>query len=114
MEKITKITAIAIDKYFEHLIKFGYKNYEEVHKILILTFLESMLSRDFYEFITEKDYNTIVSAVYCLARGTWLIDFPSYATYDTILRTHFAGISLRASESSILRICESNYIRVKV
>ena len=114
MERVTNIAIEALRRYFDSLFKFGYKNYADVERLIILTFLEEMLSYNYFGYVTEEDYNSIIKSMYCLAGDTCIIDFPSYATYDSIIRDYVNKIIPRESEDGNLRISEDCEIREKV
>lgn len=114
MEETTKVTLEALNRYFNTLAKFGYKNYNSVNKLIVLTFLEELLSQENSVFVTEEDYNDIISAIYNLSGTTCMIDFPEYNIYDSIIRKQdFNDLGIM-SEDYNLRMCEGNYIKVKM
>lgn len=85
MKELTEISEEAVQRYFNTLAQFGYKNYSDVYKLITLLFIEEFLSSDsFSEFITEEDYRHIISALYCILGSTCLIEFPEFINYDTI------------------------------
>lgn len=114
MEEVTNITENTVNRYFNSLSKLGYRNYTDVYKIIILTFLEELLDYDFFGFVSEEDYNAIMKAIYCLADNTCTIEFPSYATYDDIFRKSSVDLTSRITEDGIFRISEGYNMRVKV
>lgn len=114
MEVITNISAEAIRRYFNILIKLGYKNYEDVYKIIVLTYLEELLSDNFSLYITEKDYDDIMKVFYQLLGSNCLIDFPSYATYDKLFKNRYDDVTPRLDGNGIFRVCEDSIIRVKM
>lgn len=114
MERVTKVTAEAVKRYFDSLFKFGYKKYGDVNRLLVLSFLEELLTHGSSEFITEEDYNIIMKGVYCLVGSTCMIDFPSYATYDSLMRTQNMELNPRSDEGGIFRVCEESLMRVKM
>ena len=61
MEDFNLITVDTLNKYFDILSKAGYVKNKEVNKVIILTFLSRLLN-DFYEYITEEDYNDIIKS----------------------------------------------------
>lgn len=113
MEEVTNITENTINRYFNSLSKLGYKNYTDVYKIIILTFLEELLGYDFFEFVSEEDYTAIMQAIYCLAGNTCIIEFPSYATYDSIFRKSDVDLTPRITEGGILRTSERYNMKAK-
>lgn len=67
----------SVNHYFNLLRKMGYRSYNEVNKLLVFIFIQELLDGDMSYYITEEDYNTINSALYCLY-GTCSIPYPSY------------------------------------
>lgn len=113
MEEVTKISEEAIQRYFKVLSKFGYKKYSDVDRLIILLFIEETLSYDFADFITEEDYKVIVNALYCLYGSNCMIDFPSFANYDSLIHKSVKHTTPRITEDSILRICQEGYLRIE-
>ena len=114
MEKVTKVTEEAIRRYFDSLFKFGYKKYADVERLLVLTYIDELLEYGLFGFMTEEDYNIIMRALGCLVGNTCIIDFPSYATYDSLIRKQTMGINPRVDETGIFRVCEASLMRVKM
>ena len=111
MEEVTNITENTVNRYFNSLSKLGYRNYTDVYKIIILTFLEELLDYDFFGFVSEEDYNAIMKAIYCLADNTCTIEFPSYATYDSIFRKSDVDLTPRVTEDGIFRTSERHELK---
>ena len=114
MEEITNTAIEALRRYYDSLSKFGYKKYNDVEKIIVLLFLEELLSYNYFGFITEEDYEIIVKSLYCVSKDTCLIDFPSYATYDSLIRDYDSGLILRATEADNLRLSEKCCFRENI
>lgn len=114
MEEITNIALEALRRYYDSLSKFGYKKYNEVEKIIILLFLEELLSYNYFGFVTEEDYEVIIKSLYCISNDTCLIDFPSYASYDSLIRDYDSNLILRAAEDNTIRVSENGCFREKV
>lgn len=66
----------ALNNYFSLLSHTGYKSYNEVYKLLVLSFIEEMISGDMKEYITEEDYKYISSMMECLY-GSCMIPYPN-------------------------------------
>ena len=67
MKEVTEISKIAVDRYFNVLALFGYKDYTSVYKLLALLHIEELLTdSSFSGFVSEKDYRIIMNALYCL------------------------------------------------
>lgn len=66
----------ALNNYFSLLSHTGYKSYNEVYKLLVLSFIEEMISGNMKEYITEEDYKYISSMMECLY-GSCMIPYPN-------------------------------------
>lgn len=114
MEHLTNIAAEATYRYFDSLAKFGYKNYKDVERLLVLNYIESLLSKDYFEHITEEDYRIISNALNCLFGSNCMIDMPSYFTDDSLIHEINKDLLYRVSNNNALRICEGYTIRAKI
>lgn len=114
MERVTKVTHESLKRYFNSLFKFGYKKYPDVEKLLVLTYIDDLLEYSLFGFMTEEDYNIIIRALNCLGGSACIIDYPSYATYDSLIRKQNNNITPRIDESGIFRVCEASLMRVKM
>lgn len=108
---ITEDAYNTINKYFSVLSHTGYKSYSEVNKIIILLFIEELLSGPLSRFITEKDYNIIDNILYCLY-DSCIILFPNNkrspdSIVDRVTDKH------RITETNILRHTEEAKLRAK-
>ena len=83
--EITNITNEALRRYFKSLATFGYMKYSEVDKLIVLSFIEELMTGPLSIYITEEDYKVLLNALECLYGSTCLIDFPSYNVYDNII-----------------------------
>lgn len=63
MDDITNIAEEALKRYFNALSKLGYKNYDDVSKLLVLLFIEELLTSEFSFYITESDYKSITKRI---------------------------------------------------
>ena len=110
MEDFNLITIDTLNKYFDILSKAGYVKNKEVNKVIILTFLSRLLN-DFYEYITEEDYNNIIKSVYCLS--DCLIRLPKYNVFkDSIIHHKYNdGLILRLTEDNLNRFMENNMFK---
>lgn len=113
MDNITKITEKTLTKYFNVLSKLGYKSYNDVNKLLVLSFIEELLTSELSFFITEGDYRSITNAVYCLMGNNCLISLPSYPTWDNLIHSTNIDVRYRISEDSILRNTEDKLFRIE-
>ena len=110
MEDFNLITIDTLNKYFDILSKAGYVKSKEVNKVIILTFLSRLLN-DFYEYITEEDYNDIIKSIYCLS--DCLIRLPKYNVFkDSLIHHKYNdGLILRLTEDNLNRFMENNMFK---
>lgn len=111
--ELTNLTLDSIIKYFNIVSKLGYKEYNDVYKVLILIFIEELLTSDFSYFINEKDYKTISNSINCLLGSSCLINMPLYNTYDSLLHEKKFDLITRITEDYLIRITEDNVVRIK-
>lgn len=101
----------SVNRYFSALSHMGYKPDEEVNKLLVFTFLEEILYGPLSQFITEEDYKTIISTLYCLY-GSCMIPFPDYKkSFSSVVNRVLD--EYRITETGTLRSSESLELRVK-
>lgn len=108
MDNIDKILSVSLDRYFNTLSTFGYKNYCDVSKLLVLMFIESILYNKAGILLPEKDYKEVEKALYCLYGESCLIPYPEYINNDS-LEKDGRPTQLRVTEDSFLRSA-LNYI----
>lgn len=110
MEDFNLITVDTLNKYFDILSKAGYVKNKEVNKVIILIFLSRLLN-DFYEYITEEDYNDIIKSIYCLS--DCLIRLPKYNVFrDSLIHHKYNdGLMLRITEDNLNRFMENNMFK---
>lgn len=68
----------SLSKYYSVLEKTGHVKYLDSQKLLVLSFLWSMVYSDFNAYLTKEDYHTIERALDCLYGTTCLITYPDY------------------------------------
>lgn len=108
--EITNDVFKAVNRYFHTLSNLGYKKDKEVFSLIIYLFLEELLCGSWSQFITEKDYNAIDRALYCLYGTSCMILYPDYK------KAHIEAIKsmpdeYRISEDVILRKSEKGNMR---
>ena len=116
MDNVTNIANEALRRYFNALSKLGYKDYNDVAKLLVLLFVEELLTSEFSFYVTEEDYRSITNALYCIMGNNCLIDLPSYTTYDSIFHdnpNYLEYIRYRITEDSTIRNTEDFDFRVE-
>lgn len=116
MDNVTNTANEALRRYFNALSKLGYKNYSDVAKLLVLLFIEELLTSEFSFYVTEEDYRSITNALYCIMGNNCLIDLPSYTTYDSLFHdnpNYLEYIRYRITEDSTIRNTEDFDFRVE-
>lgn len=68
----------ALGVYYNVLEKTGYMSYENLRKLLVLTFYNDFVYSDYRGLITRKDYRLIERALDCLYGSSCLIPYPDY------------------------------------
>lgn len=116
MDNVTNTANEALRRYFNALSKLGYKNYSDVAKLLVLLFIEELLTSEFSFYVTEEDYRSITNALYCIMGNNCLIDLPLYTTYDSLFHdnpNYLEYIRYRITEDSTIRNTEDFDFRVE-
>ena len=81
----------SLNNYFSLLSRTGYKSYNEVYKLIVLSFIEDIISSDIKEYLTEEDYKYISSAMECLC-GSCISPQPdNNKEYDKTRLTPYMG-----------------------
>lgn len=111
MDRLTDLADVSIGNYFKTLSTFGYKGYREVDKLLVLLYIEELLTGPFSLYVTEGDYRTIVNVLYCLFDSTCLIPYPEFSV-NTSLVQDFSAFTPRITEDSNLRVDSEELIRL--
>lgn len=113
MNKITEISKEAVDRYFNALALFGYKDYTDVYKLLALLHIEELLTQQAYSgFVSEEDYRVIMDALYCLTGGTCLIPYPEFINNDSLIHETLRNYIPRVTQDSNLRYTEESNPRL--
>lgn len=89
---ITRKALNSVDNYFNTLAQFGYKKQLDVDKLLILLFIEELLTEEMRFFVTEEDYRSIDNALNCLYGSSCLIPYPQYINDDSLFGTMGKGL----------------------
>lgn len=112
MDKLIEQLHQAIQRYFSSLSVFGYKNENDLKKLLIFLYLTDMLQGPFTQYITEEDYNLISRSLYCLYGTTCLLPYPVFAVNTSILNSTRVGFTLRFTENEQIRLTEGSLFRI--
>ena len=68
----------ALCHYFTALGKIGYYKQEDINKLLVLIYLNTLLSDDYRGHISDEDYAAIERALNCLYGTSCLIPYPEF------------------------------------
>lgn len=112
MEQVTNTSYEALTRYFHTLSVLGYKNYDEVTKMVVLLYIEEIFSTVLGNFVTDKDYRTISNVLHCLYGDTCLIPYPEFLHNQDGLY-HWYEKELRISEDYFYRETEDDSYREK-
>lgn len=108
MESYLNILGEALSRYFRTLGVYGYVKDVDVYKLLVLSYIEELLSGSMNILISENEYNIIRKVLLCLTGSNCLIPYPSYLNMqeDVLIRPQLPTKWLRFTESDTLRISE--------
>ena len=85
-------------RYFTSLSNYGYRNEEEVKKLLLYVFIQELVNTTSIS-ISEEDYKHIENALYCIYGTTCLIPYPKYCENPMYLHLgDIAELSKRVDE----------------
>lgn len=112
MDEVFNVTSEALDRYFNSLFKFGYVNYKDVYKILALISLQDILY-SFQEYVSDKDYISIINSIYCLSGSTCFIRYPEYINDDSFTHNSKVNWTIRISEDNVIRVSQDGKFRTE-
>jgi hypothetical protein len=69
---------------------------------------------DFLEFISEEDYKEIIDAIYHLAEHSSSIDFPSFPTYDNLVKDILTSYTSEITNENALIIDGEDIVLLKI
>ena len=85
-------------RYFTSLSNYGYRNDEEVKKLLFYVFIQELVNTTSI-VISEEDYKHLENALYCIYGTTCLIPYPKYCKNPMYLHLgDIAELSRRVDE----------------
>lgn len=103
----------ALNSYFNTISVTGYKKDIEVYKLLIFLYLETLLYDSSVGMVSEKDYNDIIKALYCIYGTSCMFPYPDYRKSYTDV-TKSVHDRYRISEDMILRTTETGDVRTVI
>ena len=102
--ELSDYTFEVFNNYFNVLKNIGYKKNSDSNKLLILGFIEDLLTGPYRIYITDEDYKYIEAALNCLFGSSRLISFPRYPNDDTLYHESNRLIIPKDTEDSNIRI----------
>ena len=121
ISKIPEQLMQTIDNYYNILEQTGYYNYSSVCKILVLSFIDDLLSTEFNSFISEDDYKLIADILNCFTSSDCLIPYSEFTEYTNTTNSSIdkndnpsvlASYSNRITEDYNLRIAQDSSFRI--
>ena len=114
-EVVTQQALDALDTYFKTLEQTGYMRYDSVAGILGLLLVDDFLNTDMNTFVTEDDYQTMASFLYCIYGRNCLVPYPQFVKeipqIGTILPKGGGFQPFRITENGIYRPTENGLPR---
>lgn len=114
MERISEVCLKSLDKYYNSLYKLGYMKDSEVVSLIVINYLEELLSNYFHDFVNEEDYRDIISAIYNTIESSCIIEFPDYEEYDRMFNEELLDFVGLLTEDSLLRLDTQDKLKLKV
>lgn len=111
MDNITKLLGTALDRYFSSLATLGYISDKEVESLLVLIYIQELLSNLHTITLQECQYRIILNALYCLMGRNCMIDFTELTDMNTYFGNIYNPFYAKVSEESILRDVEAGKFR---
>ena len=111
MDGLDNMAYTGVSNYFKTLSTFGYKEYKEVNKLLVLLFIEELLRSSLSIYISEEDYKAITNILYCLFGSTCLIPYPEFIVNTSLVQA-LNDVTPRITEDDILRFSEDELLRL--
>ena len=110
MDKLEELGFLGLQNYFHALSIYGYKDYNEVDKLLVLLFIAEIVNSDLGYYITDEDYKILNQVLYKLYGTTCLIPYPKLNCNSA--SNAALNIIPRISQNNIMRTTTNNIIRI--
>lgn len=114
MDQINEITYEALVRYFTRLSQVGYMNEAQIKKLILLIFLQEILTGGFNVVYTEDEFKILTKVFYCLTGSSCLITYPDSIPPEGSFFVNYRNPAFRITEVlNNLRTSESGYLRIK-
>lgn len=111
MQELNEELLNSLNIYFSTLSKFGYVNYTDVNKLIVISFLQDIVEGLFTDLISEADYKVITNAINGLKGSSCLLPYKEYYR-EVSLKLKNNLLYPRITEEYMLRTSEYNNFRV--
>ena len=111
MDNITELLGTALDRYFDSLKTLGYMPDKEIESLLVLLYIQELMSNLHSTTLWECQYRILLDALYCLMGRNCMIDFTELTDMNTYFGNIYSPFYARISEEGILRDSEAGKFR---
>ena len=111
MAKIDNLTTASLNRYYNRLRSCGSVPYDEVYRLIILSYIQEILDNRFITALTDEELQIVEKALNCLIYKSIIIDYRDIPTDDTMYKIQSG--QFRISEDSILRVMERGPLRME-
>lgn len=116
MESYLKVLAEALGRYFKTLIHYGYVKLTNLDKLLVLTYVEEILTDRFQVDVSEEEYQEMSKALMCIMGSNCLIPYAQYVNResDGLVHSYDSQVWMRNTEVGTegdIRLSESGELR---
>lgn len=108
---INNVLYSSIDKYYKVLGNSGYLNDNEVDRLLVYSFIDSLIT-NYAHYITEEDYKYLFELANCLSKQSCLIDNIITVKHTMPVDNYLQDTIIRISEDDIIRITDDDLVRL--
>lgn len=101
MESYIKVLAESLGRYFKTLVHYGYVKLTNLDKLLVLTYVEEILTDRFQVDVSEQEYQEMSKALMCIIGSNCLIPYAQYANRenDDLIHSYDAQVRMRNTET---------------
>lgn len=109
---INQLTLTSINRYYNILSHTGYLEDSQVNKLLLLVFITELFQDDFSWFMSDDDYSRLMGIIDCISKSTCIVPYTKSAIHIKPVKNYLEDIPSRVSETNIIRLTESDLIRL--